>query len=261
MIVVSLGVSLSLGESRSNGPPATCDQRRDAAATRSAASSRGWGCTARPGSEVSTTQMVSLAGSAQPIVPVEPVWPKVRPEHPGLPDRSPTANPNPARGEFRRGVVLDHQPRCLGPDDSAVGSHELAQKPGEIQRGGVRSSPRRPPTSASRDCSNPTASPADRRSPTRARPLPSGTTPSLPSEPPESLSGVLHAQGLKDRLLDERNNARPADELANLRGEQDPHARVLVPGARSESERRPDRAFGELTQRRIAARSSLLLAN
>src|SRR5436305_11258535 len=66
-----------------------------AAATRSATSSRGWGCSARPGSDVSTTQMVSLAGSAQQSVPVEPVWPKVCAEHPGLPDSFPTPNPNP----------------------------------------------------------------------------------------------------------------------------------------------------------------------
>ena len=39
--------------------------------------------------------MVSLAGSAQHSVPVEPVWPKVRSEHPGLPDPLPTPNPNP----------------------------------------------------------------------------------------------------------------------------------------------------------------------
>ncbi len=71
------------------------DQRRTAAATRSAASSRGCRRTARPGSDVSTTQMVSLAGSAQQSVPVEPVWPKVRSEQPGLPDSLPTPNPNP----------------------------------------------------------------------------------------------------------------------------------------------------------------------
>src|SRR6516165_3643549 len=62
---------------------------------RSAASSRGWRCSARPGSDVNTTQMVSLAGSAQQRVPVEPVWPKVRSEQPGLPARLPTPNPNP----------------------------------------------------------------------------------------------------------------------------------------------------------------------
>ena len=40
-------------------------RRRAAAATRSAATSRGWGLAARAGNEVSTTQMVPLAGSAQ----------------------------------------------------------------------------------------------------------------------------------------------------------------------------------------------------
>src|SRR5262249_27370060 len=49
----------------------------------------------RPGSDVSTTQMVPVAGSAQQSVPVEPLWPNVRAEHPRLPDSSPTANPNP----------------------------------------------------------------------------------------------------------------------------------------------------------------------
>jgi hypothetical protein len=39
--------------------------------------------------------MVSLAGSAQQSVPVEPVSPKVRSEEPGLPDFWPTANPSP----------------------------------------------------------------------------------------------------------------------------------------------------------------------
>src|SRR5207248_6337743 len=75
----------------------TCsdDQRLAAAATRSAASSRGWRCAPRRGSDVSTTQMVSLAGSAQKSVPVEPVWPKVCSEQPGLPDSLPTPKPNP----------------------------------------------------------------------------------------------------------------------------------------------------------------------
>src|SRR5207249_6124604 len=77
------------------GVAVTWDQRFAAAATRSAAISRGWRFTARPGSDVSTTQMVSLAGSAQQSVPVEPVWPKVRSEHPGLPEALPTPNPNP----------------------------------------------------------------------------------------------------------------------------------------------------------------------
>src|SRR5437899_8252751 len=78
-------------------------QRCAAAATYSAATSRGWRCPARRGSDVSTTQMVSLAGSAQESVPVEPVWPKVCSEQPGLPDPLPTPNPSP-RGETPDGL-------------------------------------------------------------------------------------------------------------------------------------------------------------
>src|SRR5262245_59422628 len=66
-----------------------------AAATHAAARSRGCGWTARAGSEVNTTQMVWLAGSAQAIVPVEPVWPNVFSEHPLLPADAPTLNPKP----------------------------------------------------------------------------------------------------------------------------------------------------------------------
>ena len=58
---------------------------------------------------MSTTQIVLFAGSAQQSVPVEPVWPKVRSEHPGLPDDRPTANPSP-RGESPAGFT----PRGLG---------------------------------------------------------------------------------------------------------------------------------------------------
>jgi hypothetical protein len=83
----------------------TGDQRWATTATRSAASSRGWRFTARRGSDVSTTQIVSLAGSAQQSVPVEPVCPKVCSEHPGLPDPLPTPNPNP-RGVNPSGASL-----------------------------------------------------------------------------------------------------------------------------------------------------------
>ena len=68
---------------------------RAAAATAFAANSRGWSATARAGSEVSTTQMVSVAGSAQAIVPVDPEWPKVFSEHPALPANEPTFSPRP----------------------------------------------------------------------------------------------------------------------------------------------------------------------
>lgn len=54
-------------------PLAAPSDYRAEPATASAARSRGWGCTARAGSDVSTTQIVAVAGSAQAIVPVEPV--------------------------------------------------------------------------------------------------------------------------------------------------------------------------------------------
>src|SRR5690349_540656 len=50
---------------------------------------------ALPGRVVSTTQMVSVAGSAQQMVPVDPVWPNVVSEQPGLPAAGPTLNPSP----------------------------------------------------------------------------------------------------------------------------------------------------------------------
>src|SRR2546428_11681831 len=49
--------------------------------------------------------MVSLAGSAQQSVPVEPVCPKVLSEHPGLPADRPTFIPNP-RGASPAGLWL-----------------------------------------------------------------------------------------------------------------------------------------------------------
>src|SRR3989442_3929492 len=51
------------------------------------------------------------------------------------------AKSQPARCESRRIVVLDHQRRRLGLDDFAAGPHELTQKPGNVRRGSVRSSP------------------------------------------------------------------------------------------------------------------------
>jgi hypothetical protein len=62
---------------------------------------------------------------------------------------------------------------------------------------------------------------------------------------------VLHAQPLEDPAVNKRENVRPADEFANPRGEQDPHARVLVLDAGSEGEGRADRLAGELRQRRM----------
>src|ERR1700716_1808419 len=102
----------------------------------------------------------------------------------------------PSLCESRRIVVLDHQPSRLGLNDFAAGPQELAQKPGDIRRGSVRSSPR------------------------SAQLPPVGTVPIpllglriaaprfgrgtfhlardhlFPLEPSESLSRVLHAQGL-----------------------------------------------------------------
>jgi hypothetical protein len=47
------------------------------------------------GSEVNTTHMVRVAGSAHAIVPVEPVCPKVFSEHPAPPKAAPTSSPRP----------------------------------------------------------------------------------------------------------------------------------------------------------------------
>src|SRR5207248_1107232 len=78
----------------------SCSYCKAAAATRAAASSRGCGSAARPGSDVSTTQIVSIAGSAQASVPVDPECPNVFSEHPALPAAAPTFSPSP------RGVSL-----------------------------------------------------------------------------------------------------------------------------------------------------------
>src|SRR4026207_2055539 len=67
--------------------------------------SRGWGCTARAGSEVRTTQMVRVAGSAQAIVPVEPLCPKVFSEQPLPPADGPMFHPKP-RGVRPGGLWL-----------------------------------------------------------------------------------------------------------------------------------------------------------
>src|SRR5437879_2395851 len=128
----------------------------------------------------------------------------------GLPRTSGTAgllaNPKsqPAWCQARRIVVLDHQPSRLGLNHLAAGPHELAQKPGDIRRGSVRSSPG-----------------SAQLPPVRTVPIPllglwiatprfgRGTLHLardhlLQLEPPESLSRVPHAQGLKDIAIDER---------------------------------------------------------
>src|SRR5438128_94610 len=161
------------------------------------------------------------------------------------------AKSQPSRCESRRIVVLDHQPRRFGLNNFAAGPHELTQKPGNVRRGSVRSSPR-----------------SAQLPPVRTVPIPLlGLRITAPRfgrgafhlardhlfqlEPSESLSRVLHAQGLKDIAVDERENVRPAVELRNPRDKQDPHARVLIPGAGGEIEARANSLFGELRQRRM----------
>ncbi len=61
----------------------------------------------------------------------------------------------------------------------------------------------------------------------------------------------MHAQGSEDGAINEGENVRPADEFRNPRGEQDPHARILVPGAGGEIEARAHGLCGELRQRRV----------
>jgi hypothetical protein len=78
-----------------------------ASATRSDAKLRGCGLAARTGRVVSTTQIVSVAGSAQQRVPVEPPWPNVFSLHPGLLARVPMSKPSPrARMPWRLWLVI-----------------------------------------------------------------------------------------------------------------------------------------------------------
>ena len=72
--------------------------RQTASATRSEARCRGCCWPARAGNVVSTTQIVSVPGSAQARVPVDPLWPNVASEQAGLPARVPMANPRPRGG-------------------------------------------------------------------------------------------------------------------------------------------------------------------
>src|SRR5882724_6478930 len=118
-------------------------------------------------------------------------------------------------------VVLGHQPRRLGLNDFAARPHELTQKPGNVWRRSVRASPR-----------------SAQLPPVGTVPIPIfGFRIATPRfgrgafhlardhifqlEPPESLSRVLHAQGLKDTPVDERENVRPADRLRNPGGKHD----------------------------------------
>src|SRR6185437_6423196 len=128
------------------------------------------------------------------------------------------AKSQPSWCESLRIVVLDHQPRRFGLDGFAARRQELAQKPANVWRGSVRSSPG-----------------SAQLSPVGTVPIPllglriaaprfgRGTfhltqDHFFPLEPSESLSRVLHAQRLKDLAIDERANVRPADKLGNPRG-------------------------------------------
>src|SRR6185503_12056697 len=110
--------------------------------------SRGCRCAPRRGSDVSTTQIVSLAGSAQQSVPVEPVWPKVRSEQPGLPDSLPTPKPNP-RGVKSAGLWF------LVISRAVSGLTTLPRAP--------RNSPRNLPTSGAEACVPPQGAPSVRQ--------------------------------------------------------------------------------------------------
>ena len=191
-------VSISLrGESRGDGlPPVVSGELPP---RRAPPRARAGGVAPRgPGSDVSTTQMVSLAGSAQQSVPVEPVWPKVCSEHPGLPDSLPTPNPNP-RGVNPAGLWFLIISRAVSglttlPRAPMNSPRNLAT----IRRGSVRSSPG-----------------SAQLPPVGTVPIPLlGLRIAAPRfgrgtfhlardhlfqlEPSESLSRVLHAQGLKD---------------------------------------------------------------
>ena len=74
------------------------DFQETASATRSEISEHGCGRAAPPGNVVSTTQIVSVPGSAQARVPVNPLCPNVASEQPGLPEWAPMANPSPRGG-------------------------------------------------------------------------------------------------------------------------------------------------------------------
>src|SRR5262245_23764803 len=116
-----------------------------------------------------------------------------------------------ARGESLRVVVLDHQPGRRGLYDLAAGPQELVQKRGHVRRGSVRSSPRGTELPPVRTVPVPLLRPgvASPRFGRGAVHLAGDHL--LQLEPSKSLSRVLHAEGLKDGPVDERQNVRPAD--------------------------------------------------
>src|SRR5262249_11569663 len=122
--------------------------QRAPAATRADASSRGWGWTARPGSEVRTTQIVSVAGSAHATVPVEPVCPKVFSEQPGLPAAAPTLSP---------------RPRGVSPAAFWLVAIRFAVSGLTAAPRAYRNSARNLPTSAAEQCAPPQGAPSLRQ--------------------------------------------------------------------------------------------------
>ena len=101
----------------------------------------------------------------------------------GTPGSLADAKTQPARRESLRIVVLDHQPRRLGLHDLAAGPQELTPENRAMSGAWTRAFPPQSaaPACASRDCSNSSLSPADRRSRIRVRRLPSGRKPALPT--------------------------------------------------------------------------------
>src|SRR5262249_4519704 len=128
------------------------------------------------------------------------------------------AKSQPARCQFLRVVVLDHPPRRLWLNNFAARSQELTKKLGNVRRGSVRSSPgsaQLPPvgTVPIPLLGLGIAAPRFRRGAFHLAP-----DHLFQLEPSQSLSRVLHAQGLKDSAVDERANVRAADDLCNSRG-------------------------------------------
>jgi hypothetical protein len=82
--------------------------------------------------------MVSLAGSAQQSLPVEPLWPKVLLRTPGTSGPFADTKSQPARSKSLRIVILDHQPGGFRLYNLVACPEELAQKRGQVRRESVR---------------------------------------------------------------------------------------------------------------------------
>src|SRR5262245_46380257 len=157
----------------------------------------------------------------------------------------------PTRREPRRVLVPGHQPGRLRLDDLTVGPQELAQEPGDIGCRGVGPTPggaQLPPVRAV-----PVPLPRMRVAAPRfgRGTLHLARDHLIQLVSPQSLGRVLHAQRLEYGAGDELEDARPAEPLADLRGEQDSHARVLVAGTGGKSEGGVHRLPGELRKRRM----------